>query len=199
MNKRSLHHLWVRVREVRPWYFLLAAAASGIICIVALRANNAHTGELRQAVYQADRDNGDVQAALTTLQRYVTSHMNAGLSGGNNSVYPPIQLKYTYERLQKAALQNANNTELYTQAQAYCQRQNPTDFSGRNRVPCIEQYVAEHGNKAAGVADSLYKFDFKAPLWSPDLAGWSLVVTALGLVLAVGFWLVDRWFKARVA
>lgn len=199
MNTRQLHHLWTLARPIRPRYFLIAAVLCGVVCIVALRANNLHMGKLREAVYQADQNNGDVQSALTNLQRYVTSHMNAGLSGGHNSVYPPIQLKYTYERLKASSVSAQSNSELYTEAQAYCQQQNPTDFSGRNRVPCIEQYVLSHGSgKSTPIPDSLYKFDFRAPLWSPDLAGWSLVLSVLFLLITISVWQVDRWFKRRV-
>lgn len=198
MEARRLHHIWTKVRPVRPWYFLAAAALSGVICVAALRANNEHMGQLRQAVYQADKQDGDVQAALTALQHYVTSHMNAGVSGsGANAVYPPIQLKYTYERLRQAALQQANNSDLYTQAQAYCQRLDPVDFSGRNRVPCIEQYVQSHGATPPAISASMYEFDFKAPLWSPDLAGWSLVATVLLGLTGLGTWLGERWLKVR--
>lgn len=199
MNTRYLHHIWTKVRPIRPWYFLAAAVVSGIIGIYGLRHNNLTMVNLRTAVYQADQNNGDVQGTLTALQHYVTSHMNTDLAGGPNAVYPPIQLKYTYDRLQQAGLKQASNGQVYQDAQAYCESQNHADFSGRNRVPCIEQYVQSHGNKAPVIPDSLYKFSFISPVWSPDVAGWSLAATALFVVLATGFWLVDRWFKSRVA
>jgi hypothetical protein len=92
--------------------------------------------ELRQAVYQADKAGTDVQKPLQNLQNYVTRHMNTNLSVGTGSVYPPIQLKYTYERLVQSQTGQAaqTNSLLYSQAQAYCEAQNHTDFSGRNRV-----------------------------------------------------------------
>jgi hypothetical protein len=168
MNKRHLHHLWAKVRILKPWYFL------------ALRANNQHMAKLRTAVYSADKNDTDVQAALNQLQAYVTAHMNTNLTAGNTSVYPPIQLKYTYQRLQDAQsdqLANAN-TDLYTDAQHYCEQQDPVDFSGHNRVPCIENYVETHdAAQLPAIPDALYKFSFVSPTWSPDLAGWSLLVT----------------------
>jgi len=166
---------------LKPWYFLVIAIVSGVICIFALRANNEHMAKLRAAVYAADKNNTDVQKPLQDLQAYVTTHMNTSLSAGS-SIYPPIQLKYTYERLtsaQREAFSQANS-QLYSQAQAYCEQQNSVDFSGRNRVPCIEQYVQSHSSQQfPNVPDSLYKFAFVSPTWSPDLAGWSLVVAVL--------------------
>jgi preprotein translocase subunit SecF len=200
MNKRHLHHLWTQLRAVRPWYFLVLALLSGMIFIFALRHNYEHMSQLRSVVYTADKNGGDVQGALKNLQNYVVAHMNTGLSTGNTAIYPPIQLKYTYERLTQASTQSAttNNQQLYSDAQAYCQRQNSTDFSGRTRIPCIAQYVMDHGVKVQPVPDSLYKFDFVSPYWSPDLAGWSLVATFLFLVLFAGFWAIERWIRQQV-
>jgi hypothetical protein len=201
MNKRYLHHLWTRLRRVKPWYFLIIAIISTVVCVLALRANNQHMITLRQAVYAADKDNGDVNGALKQLQTYVTSHMNTNLSSGANTVYPPIQLKYTYERLVQAQGQGTlSGDQLYSQAQAYCESQNARDFSGRNRIPCIEEYVQSHGGArlAANVPDALYKFDFVSPRWSPDLAGWSLVIAMLSWLLFVASWLASRWAKSHL-
>lgn len=201
MNKRHLHHLWTKFRRVKPWYFLVLAVVSAVICIFALRANNQQMIKLREAVYAADQSNGDVEAALKKLQAYVTSHMNTNLDAGGNAVYPPIQLKYTYERLtqgQKEQFAQAN-AQLYTAAQAACEQQNSTDVSGRNRIPCIEQYVQAHNPKQlAPVPDALYKFAFATPAWSPDLAGWSMVVAILSVILTVLSFIVHRWFHKHV-
>ena len=198
MNKRRLHHIWTGIRPIRPLYFFAAAGVCLVVGVFALRANNLKMVELRNAVYQADKDNGDVSKALTELQRHVTAHMNTSLSSGNSTVYPPIQLKYTYERLREANVKTSNE-QLYIDAQAHCERLNPTDFSGRNRVPCIQQYVESRGVQQKPIPESLYKYDFVSPTWSPDLAGLSLLGSALFMILGIGFWLVNRWFKARIA
>ena len=197
MDKSHLHHLWTRLRPVRPWYLLIIATVSGSICILALRQNNLHMAQLRDAVYVADKNGGDVQKALQNLQVYVTSHMNTDLSGGPNAPYPPIQLKYTYDRLVTAAgvAANAANAKIYTDAQHYCELQDPVDFSGRNRVPCIQQYVQSHGVSLPSVPDSLYKFDFLSPVWSPDPAGWSMVVAILSFAAFIILWAIERWLK----
>lgn len=197
MNVRRLHHLWTRIRPIRPWYFLAIAFVCLVVCAFALRANNMHMVHLRDQVYAADKNNGDVQGALTKLQQYVTSHMNTGLSNGSN-VYPPIQLQYTYDRLRAANAQQSNAT-VYSDAQAYCEKQDSTDFSGRNRVPCIQAYVESHGVTIPTIPDALYKFDFVAPLWSPDLAGYSLLATIFFALVGLGWWLIERIIKRRVA
>lgn len=205
MNKRKLHHLWTKLRWIQPWYFLILALVSGIICIFALRANNEHMAVLRDAVYAADKNNTDMQAPLRELQAYVTTHMNTDLSGGNSNIYPPIQLKYTYDRLTQAAAADRlkqSNSSLYNEAQHYCEAQNSVDFSGRNRVPCIEQYVQSHGGvqspEAPKIPDSLYKFAFVSPRWSPDLAGWSMLVSLLSALAFVVTFTIHQLFKRYV-
>ena len=201
MNKRSAHHLWTKFRLIKPWYFLIIAIISTVTCVFALRANNEHMVKLREAVYTADKDNTDVSAALHDLQAYVTAHMNTNLSTGPNAVYPPIQLKYTYERLTQAQQGGQTSDELYTAAQHHCEGLNSTDFSGRNRVPCIEQYVQSHSGgqaPATNVPDALYKFDFVSPKWSPDLAGWSMAVAILSWTLFI-ITLLAGWLLRRQA
>lgn len=202
MDKKYWHHVWTtRIRPINVWYLLVLFLVSAIVCVFSLRGNYMHMATLRQAVYDADKNDGDVKGSLQNLQRYVTTHMNTSLTAGT-SIYPPVQLKYTYQRLQTAAQAAANsqNTELYNQAQKYCEQQNSTDFSGRNRVPCIEQYVSDHGSiKAAPISDALYKFNFASPTWSPDLAGWSLLLSILLLIalllrVAAG-WILKRYTK----
>jgi len=196
MDKRHLHHLWTSLRKIKPWYFLVLTLLSAVICIMALRANNEHMVKLRDAVWSADKNNTDVQGALRNLQRYVTSHMNTDLSGGSTGLYPPIQLKYTYERLVQAQTGSPTNDQLYTDAQHYCEQQNSTDFSGHNRVPCIEQYVQSHTPTNAPtnkIPDALYKFSFISPRWSPDLAGWSLLITMLFAFMFVVTFITYRW------
>ncbi len=184
MNKQHSHYLWTRLRVIKPGYFFALTIISGVICLFALRANNEHMVRLRNAVYAADKNNTNVTATLQQLRSYVTTHMNTDLSSGNGSVYPPIQLKYTYQRALDQESQTAlsANQALYTDAQTYCQQQDTVDFSGRNRVPCVEQYVETHA-KLPTVPAALYEFSFISPSWSPDLAGWSLVATILWAVL----------------
>lgn len=202
MDKRRRHHLWTKLRWIKPWYFLAIAIISTVVCVFALRANNQHMVGLRDAVYMADKNDTEVAGALGGLQAYVTAHMNTNLDVGPNSAYPPIQLKYTYERLVEAQNKAAEpSSQLYTEAQHYCEQQNSVDFSGHNRVPCIEQYVQSHGGTkaAAAIPDALYKFDFVSPKWSPDLAGWSMAVAGISWALFIVTLVAGRWLRLTAA
>jgi preprotein translocase subunit SecF len=165
--------------------------------ILALRNNNLRMVHLKEAVYAADKNGGDTAKALQNLQHYVTGHMNTKLATGSDTVYPPIQLKYTYDRLVTAESERlaTTNQQLYNDAQKYCESQNSSDFSGRNRVPCIQQYVKDHGQPLKTVPDSLYKFDFVSPVWSPDLAGWSVIATVISGLTLLSVVILRWWFK----
>jgi hypothetical protein len=177
---------------IRPWFFLIIAVVAGVAAVFALRSNNLHMVELRQAVYEADEKGGDTETALRRLREHVYGHMNTNLASGPNAVHPPIQLKHTYERLAQAQQTNASvsNTAIYTEAQKYCEQTIPNGFSGSVRLSCIQAYIKQHApDSITAVPKNLYQFDFLSPSWSPDLAGWSLVVTAVSLVLAAFLWL----------
>lgn len=180
MNKRHLHHVWRYYRQLKPWYFVVAMIVFGATSLISLRHNNEQMVRLRDAVYAADKDGGDVESSLRTLRAYVYAHMNTSLASGPNAVHPPIQLKYTYERLQQqqqAAV--GQGSALYNQAQSYCEDQTVV---GSEVISCIQQYLTTHGSTVANVPDSLYKFDFTSAKWSWDLAGWSIVLTALSIL-----------------
>jgi hypothetical protein len=200
MNKRYLHHIWTRIRPIKTSYLLTLFVISAVICIFALRDNNLTMLKLRSQVYTADKNNGNVEGTLEQLRSYVGAHMNTSLETGSGSVYPPIQLKYTYQRLVTAAEAQSSSvgSQLYTQAEYYCQQVNSTDFSGRNRVPCVENYVSTHTLSNPNIPSSLYEFDFVSPVWSPDVAGWSLVSSIVLLILTVLRFAAAYWFKRRV-
>ncbi len=182
----------------RPLPLGILTLVIGLVCALALRSNNSYMGQLRSQVYAADKNNGNVVLALQKLQNYVTHHMNTNLSAGNGAVYPPIQLKYTYQRLlnQESISLSNSNSQIYTDAQTYCQKLIPNAFSGRTRVPCIEQYIETHDSNLPAVPTALYEFDFISPFWSPDLAGYSLIATilsALAFLIAISLSLIKKF------
>jgi len=166
-----------------PLYVFIALfGVSAVVSVYALRQNNLTMVRLRDAVYEADKNGGDVNQALNDLRQHVYSHMNTNLSNGDNAIKPPIQLRYTYERLTSEAQKAANDEGLYTEAANYCQARIPASVSvsGRSRVSCVQDYILSHGGKQANqVPTALYQFDFVSPSWSPDLAGWSLALTVI--------------------
>jgi hypothetical protein len=185
MDKRYAHHLWTQVRPIKPWYFLLAGVIFAATALYGLRSNYANMVVLRDKVYAADRSGVGVDRALQDLRNFVGHHMNTNLSSGANSVYPPLQLKYTYDRLVQAKSKQTSdyNAQIYTKAQKYCEAKIPNYTIGKYRVQCIQQYVTTHNVEPVTIASDLYKFDFYSPRWSPDLAGLSIVFAAISLAI----------------
>lgn len=176
MLRRFLSFFW----RLPVYVLLIMFVASGLFSVYELRHNNLTMIKLRDAVYEADKQGGDVNTALNNLRQYVYSHMNTNLSSGNNAIKPPIQLRYTYERLVQEAEKQVNDKGLYTKAADYCQAKIPASvsISGRSRIACVQDYILSHGGKPPPkIPTALYQFDFVSPTWSPDLAGWSLVLT----------------------
>jgi hypothetical protein len=200
MDKRHAHHFFRRLQGFRTSYFVVAVVLVGLLFVMAYRQNNVQALRLRDAVIAADEQNGDVESALRELRVYTYGHMNANLSGGANNIYPPIQLKYRYERLVKAEKDRvtAVNAKLYTDAQNYCEQQ-VTSRTTINRVPCIQDYLASHGAATERpIPDALYKFDFAAPIWSPDLAGWSLVAFVVLLLALIARVVAEWWLRYQL-
>lgn len=199
MHKRRGHHYWQRFRNLSSWYLLVITLVFAFTTVLALRQNNVTALKLRDNVLKVDEQNGDVEGALRQLRTYVYGHMNTDLASGS-SVYPPIQLKYRYERL-LAAQQDAakaGNAKLYTDAQKYCESLLPTGVS-LNRVTCIQQYLDSHPLASQPpIQDSLYKFDFASPRWSPDLAGWSLVFTVIFGSLFLFRLFLELWMRHQL-
>jgi hypothetical protein len=90
-------------------------------------------------------------------------------------------------KAQEKAAAASGNTALYVEAEANCkQRAVPLTIIAQ----CVQDYVAARTSSAnpapaTTVPKELYTNDFISPKWSPDLAGWSVIVTSIfgGLLL----------------
>lgn len=197
--KRHVHHMLVRLRHVHYAYLFAAFIASGTCFAFAYRNNNVTALQLRDDLLLVDKSNGDVEAALKKLREFTYSHMNAGLSS-ENGVYPPIQLVYRYERLQAEAKASAkpaprNDQQIAADAAVNC----GVAIGVRNA--CVQAYQEQQVTKQQAtitIPDALYKFDFVAPIWSPDLAGWSFVgAVLLALTIVIRF-AAERWLAMLI-
>lgn len=187
----KLRSVLVRATTILLGLLFIASVASSVY---ALRQNNLKMLELREAVFTADRDDGDINTALSNLQLFVVSHMNTSLPKLGDE--KAIQLKYTYER--RIAVDEVRVSEeravVSAEATDYCNK----TFAGATfavRSQCILDYSAAHPVSSLEIPKELYAYDFVTPLWVPDTAGLSLLAaTALFLVLLLRFasWLIVR-------
>lgn len=192
-NFRRRVRTWLRhVRSLKSWQLLVLLLIMTIVSATFLRLNNLGMVERRTAVINAD-EKGDKEAlrrSIVELQNYVSSHMNTSLVGG-------LYLTKTYERDRDTALtaaENATNpsSAVYQQASVECRaRWQGGVASFRNDyVQCVVEKVgsmAPQSDPTAGLklpkADA-YRINFASPLWTPDLAGVSVMICIV-LILAI--------------
>lgn len=171
------------LRSIKVWQLLVLLLLGGIVAATGLRINNLGMIDRVEAVTKADEggDPATIQSSITELRRYVASHMNASLSGG-------IFLTHSYNRDFEAAAaavqdQAGSGSEVYRQASIECQSrwQGGVESFRNDYVACVDEKV----NAAGGSGDvmsqmnlpnsELYKINIISPLWSPDLAGFSVL------------------------
>lgn len=182
INKRKIRYYYKKLSWLKPWHLLLISAFFFVLAIGGLRYNNTRMIELRQAVTAADQAGKDVEGPLAELREFVYGHMNTDLSGGDNPINPPIQLKYRYERLLKSeeARAEKTNATITKRAEAECAKKFPAGGLNSKRVACVQSYVQTNAIDPTAVQGELYKFDFVSPRFSLDFAG---ICLALGIIL----------------
>ncbi len=66
------------------------------------------------------------------------------------------------------------------------------------RLLAAQSAVAAKGQLPQQIPDSLYKFDFVSPIWSPDVAGWSMLLSIVfGLLLASRL-ILEYWLGQNI-
>ena len=164
------------------------------LSVYGLRQNNIEMVKLKNQLITADKNNGDVNGDLNKLRLFIYNHMNTTPSS-SNGVYPPIQLKYTYQRLLAADQVIASTTGVATQAQAvtYCSELG-SGYTSSELATCESWYLTTtQPGTTPTVPAALYQFDFISPIWSPDLAGFSILISLAILIVMVGVFLFERF------
>ncbi len=139
--------------------------------------------ERRSAVVSADQSGTqeDIIKRLYDLQHYVSRHMNTDMGKG-------VYLEESYKRdsqkvLDAAASQQNENGNIYKKAQDVC----APKFSGYSAayLQCTTSELAKYPaaddliSAAKLPSAASYLHDFVSPTWSPDFAGWSVVVCVI--------------------
>ena len=193
---------------------------AGIMTPLALRSNYVTMDRLRSQVFEADRNDGDIEVALKNLRRHVVSHMNTDLvkvrhdqiSGPDDAnqvrqsnTEKPIQLVHKYYRDSLAyhdwqlKLYPPQVQAVLPQARAVCE----TDLIGPSeRLSCLQTQTRLLGGQDYPAIEALpkvyYVFDFVSPDWSWDRAGWSIFWLFFGLINLVLVLIVSVIRSARI-
>jgi len=200
-HKKYGHDSFTRSKArhlVTVWGFLILAVFSGVVTLNAYIGNSREAKARYEKLLAVDAAGGDVEGALYSLRSYMYAHMNTEL-GNPLGIKPIIQLRNTYTRLETAekarvAAAKEANANLYNTAQQVCEQLIPDGLSGRGRIPCITEYVTTHAQseKENNIPEDLYKFEFVSPRWSPDTAGYGILITSLLTLIFLFRWITYR-------
>lgn len=178
-DKRQLRKTIWRLNRVKTWQLLVILALMAFVAATFLRLNNIGMIQRREAVLAADQtgDQETIQNRLYDLQRYSAEHMNAN----TGEFYLEGQYKRDVEKAIRAASDDSNDQgNIHVKADEVCRPQ----FAAWSQqyVQCFTEELAKYPpslNMEENVSlpsTNLYRHDFASPLWSPDFAGWSVMV-----------------------
>ena len=187
-NKRQVRRSIRQLQKVKTWQLAVLLVLVGFIAATFLRLNNVGMVDRRDAVLAADKagDPAVTQARLYDLQRYVTSHMNADMG----SIYLENQYKRDSQKTIDAASGSENpESNIYKKAQEVCAPKF-THYS-QAYLQCTVDYLSSQSPAASPTSTvalpkaDLYRHSFVSPVWSPDFAGWSVLVCVLLAVMII--------------
>lgn len=187
-DKRNIKRHIRQLQRLKTWQLLILFIIACFIAATFLRLNNIGMVQRRDAVLAADTvGNDDITIQrLYDLQRYVSAHMNTDMGKG-------LYLQAAYDRDVKKADNSASsdqnpNGNIYKKAQDVC----APKFT-RYSTAYLECTLSELQKYPAATNlissvhypdPSTYLHVYASPLWSPDFAGWSvLVCIILGLMI----------------
>lgn len=175
------------LQRVKTWQLLILLIIVGFIAATFLRLNNIGMVQRRDAVITADKEgNQDVILnRLYDLQRHVSAHMNTSLGRG---VYLEQSYNRDLQNWQQNQYGDANpNGNIYKKAQDVCAPQ--FSYYSYAYLQCttneLAKYpaAAEPGSETSRPRQEAYIHAFSSPLWSPDFAGWSVLVCGVIILL----------------
>lgn len=189
VNKGKIRHSIQGLQRVKTWQLVVLLLLASFISATFLRLNNIGMVERRAAVMSADQEgNQDVIIQrMYHLQQYVSSHMNTDLGRG---VYLEASYARDLQDWQKNQYGSSNpNGNIYEKAQEVCAPR----FSSYSQayLQCTTSELAKYPAASDPATDTskprqeAYIHSFASPMWSPDFAGWSLVVCGVILLLIV--------------
>ena len=189
INKRQVKQSIKEIQRVKTWQLVILLVVVGFIAATFLRLNNIGMVQRREAVLSADKE-GNEEATINRLydlQRYVSSHMNTDLGQG---VYLENGYTHDMKKWQENEYGDSNpNGNIYKKAQEVC----APKFSSYSYAYLVctmtelEKYPAA-SNPTSSTSEprkEAYIHNYESPVWSPDFAGWSVVVFFVILLLLI--------------
>lgn len=189
VNKKQVRRNIKQLQRVKTWQLVILLILMGFVSATFLRLNNIGMVERRAAIVAADEAGVDriTLGRLYDLQRYVSAHMNTDMGKG-------VYLEAAYKRDVQTAYANASNDSnpngnIYKKAQEVCAPQF-THYSYAY-LQCTTGELAKYPEGSSLISSanlpisSTYLHVFSSPLWSPDFAGWSLLICVVIFVMII--------------
>lgn len=189
-DKRTVRKRLQHVQAIKTWQLLILLVLSLFLTATFLRLNNTGMLARRSAVESADKtgDTQEMMSRIYDLQRYAAAHMNA-----DTGVF---YLQEQYNRDVKAAIAAASggNYDGYdspqARADAICNPNLQIHGYSKAYQDCMLRELSREGlvvdpTTVKTPNPALYRYSFASPLWSPDFAGWSALVSLLLVVMII--------------
>lgn len=187
LDKKRIWFDLKRLQSIKTWQLVIIFILACFIAATFLRLNNIGMVERRTAVINADNagDESSVRNRLYDLQRYVSSHMNADMGKG-------VYLEASYKRAVQAAYEKVSsggnpNGNIYKKAQETCAPR----FSSWSLayVQCTADELGKYPAGSSLVSSialpkaDMYLHSFVSPLWTPDFAGFSVLICVVIFII----------------
>ena len=186
-DKKRIKNGLRQLQKIKTWQLVIIFILMSFLAATFLRLNNIGMIERRKAVLVADEigDNEITQNRLYDLQRFIVDHMNTDLGKG-------IYLEASYKRdaqiaYEEAAKDSNPSGNIYQKAQEVCAPQF-TNWSYAY-IQCTTVELAKYPS-AGDLLNSVnlpkadaYLHSFISPVWSPDFAGWSVLICVVILLM----------------
>lgn len=186
-DKERLRSSIKGLQRVKTWQLVVILILFGFVAATFLRLNSIGMIERRAAVMSADKA-GDERVLINRLydlQRYVASHMNTDLGRG---VYLEESYNRALQNWQETQYGDANpNGNIYKKVQEICEPQ--FRYYSTAYLQCTANELAKFPSAESSASDTskprqeAFVQTYSSPLWTPDFAGWSLLVCAFIVAL----------------
>lgn len=196
-GKRESRELGLkRLQQVKTWQLVLILTLMLFVAATFLRLNNIGMVQRREAVLSADQESSTeaLQNRLYDLQRYAAAHMNADTG--------VIYLQGSYDRAAERAKKEAEakmqggSTNIYQKIEEeVCgprARANGWRWPDARYIACQRNELAKYpeadqGSGAVSLPNpELFRHNFISPVWSPDFAGFSVLICLLITLVIAG-------------
>lgn len=177
-----------RLQQVKTWQLILILVLMLFVTATFLRINNIGMIQRRDAVVSADEqgDTDVLQNRLYDLQRYAAARMNADTG--------VIYLQESYNRAADKAKKDAEKdtkggTNIYKKiedevcgprARANGWRWPDARYIACQRAELAKYPASQQGSGAVTLPNKeLFRHSFVSPMWSPDFAGFFVIICLL--------------------